>query len=383
MVCGGVTLAGDHLFVPLRREVARRAFKPAVAACRIVPGELAGHRGRLRRGEGVHRWSSGVPKVGILGSLVWDLIHGRDPASRRRSRSGAGSPTRSPASTRASRTDWEIVPLIKVGRDLAAQAQEFLRGLEHLAPGARCVEVPAPNNRVVLHYHSSERRCERMSGGVPGWTWAELGPMVRDLDAIYVNFISGFELSLGTAQALRQGFHGPIYADLHSLFLGMQHDGMRVLQPLPEAASWFGCFDVVQLNEDEMRQLSPDPLSLAAEAIGEGVSLLVVTLSAKGSAYVAAPGFDRLADGGGRARLPSRRAVPPPPPCGPPSSRRPASRRSTPPAAATCSARRRPRGSSRATRWKTPCGTRNAMAARNAAFRGAGGLCAVTSAASW
>jgi glucokinase len=40
VVCGGVTLAGDHLFAPLRREVARRAFKPAVQACRIVPGEL-------------------------------------------------------------------------------------------------------------------------------------------------------------------------------------------------------------------------------------------------------------------------------------------------------------------------------------------------------
>jgi glucokinase len=45
VVCGGVTLAGDHLFVPMRREVARRAFKPAVTACRIVPGELAGTAG--------------------------------------------------------------------------------------------------------------------------------------------------------------------------------------------------------------------------------------------------------------------------------------------------------------------------------------------------
>jgi glucokinase len=45
VVCGGVTLAGDHLFVPLRREVSRRAFKPAVAACRIVPGDLAGTAG--------------------------------------------------------------------------------------------------------------------------------------------------------------------------------------------------------------------------------------------------------------------------------------------------------------------------------------------------
>jgi glucokinase len=45
VVCGGVTAAGDHLFVPLRREAARRAFKPAVAACRIVPGALAGTAG--------------------------------------------------------------------------------------------------------------------------------------------------------------------------------------------------------------------------------------------------------------------------------------------------------------------------------------------------
>jgi glucokinase len=45
VVCGGVTLAGDHLFEPLRREVARRAFKPAVTACRIVPGELSGTAG--------------------------------------------------------------------------------------------------------------------------------------------------------------------------------------------------------------------------------------------------------------------------------------------------------------------------------------------------
>lgn len=45
VICGGVTRAGDRLFVPLRREVNRRAFKPAVEACRIVPGELPGTAG--------------------------------------------------------------------------------------------------------------------------------------------------------------------------------------------------------------------------------------------------------------------------------------------------------------------------------------------------
>jgi len=45
VICGGVTLAGDKLFVPLRSEVNRRAFKPAVEVCRILPGELPGTAG--------------------------------------------------------------------------------------------------------------------------------------------------------------------------------------------------------------------------------------------------------------------------------------------------------------------------------------------------
>ena len=242
-----------------------------------------------------------MPRVGILGSLVWDQIYGRDPLAEPVEEWGGIAYAL--ASLDASvAPGWEIVPLIKVGQDLAAKARDFLGGLRHLTPGGRCVEVPAPNNRVVLHYYSTERRTERMSGGVPGWTWSELGPMVRDLDALYLNFISGFELALGTAQALRQGFQGPIYVDLHSLLLGMQHDGVRVPRPLQDAASWLGCFDVIQLNEDEMRQLSPDPLSLAAEAIGAGTSLLIVTLAAKGAAYVAAPGFDGWGTAGGRYR---------------------------------------------------------------------------------
>lgn len=45
VVCGGVTDAGDSLFVPLRREITRRAFKPATEVCRVVPGELSGTAG--------------------------------------------------------------------------------------------------------------------------------------------------------------------------------------------------------------------------------------------------------------------------------------------------------------------------------------------------
>lgn len=40
VIAGGVTRAGDHLFVPLRAEVRRRAFRSAAERCRILPAEL-------------------------------------------------------------------------------------------------------------------------------------------------------------------------------------------------------------------------------------------------------------------------------------------------------------------------------------------------------
>ncbi|HEY8485275.1 MAG TPA: ROK family protein [Longimicrobiales bacterium] len=45
VIAGGVTRAGDHLFVPLRAEVRRRAFRVAEEACQIVPGQLPGTAG--------------------------------------------------------------------------------------------------------------------------------------------------------------------------------------------------------------------------------------------------------------------------------------------------------------------------------------------------
>ena len=226
-----------------------------------------------------------MPRVGVIGSLVWDEIHGRDPAARVVEEWGGIAYALASLDAHLP-VDWEIVPLIKVGQDLAAEAQGFLGSLRRPAPGARFLEVPVPNNRVVLYYQSAERRCERMAGGVPAWNWAELGPMVGDLDALYVNFLSGYEMCLGTAEALRQGFGGPIYADLHSLLLGVHGDGVRIPKPLPNAASWFRCFDLIQVNEDEMNLLGSDPLSLSAEMLAQGVSTLIVTLGPRGAVYV-------------------------------------------------------------------------------------------------
>lgn len=232
-----------------------------------------------------------MKRLGVLGTMVWDTIHGRDPLTDPVEEWG-GIAYALAAFEAALPVSWEIVPLIKVGKDLAAEANRFLHRLTRRAGAARFVEAAEPNNRVTLRYREDGRRAERLTGGVPPWTWPELGPMVHDLDALYVNFISGFEMDLATTTYLRQGFDGPIYADLHSLFLGVAADGLRVPRPLEAPDPWLACFDIVQINEDEFALLGPDPMEQAAAAMRAGVRLLLVTMGPAGAVYFTTTPFD-------------------------------------------------------------------------------------------
>jgi len=230
--------------------------------------------------------------LGVVGTLVWDRIVDRDGRSEPVEEWG-GIGYALAALSASLPEGWEILPILKLGRDLAEEGRRFLRGIPRIND-AGIVVVPEANNRVELRYESTSRRCERLTGGVPPWTWPELAPLVGMCDALYVNFISGFEMELETAGALRTGFRGPTYADLHSLFLGMNRHGHRIPRTLEAWAAWLRCFDAAQMNEDEFDLLgaSGDPWQLAAGALGPDLKLITVTLGARGAAYVSSGSFD-------------------------------------------------------------------------------------------
>jgi sugar/nucleoside kinase (ribokinase family) len=235
-----------------------------------------------------------VPRLGVLGSLVWDRIHARDRRSVPVEEWGGIAYALAGAAA-ALPDGWTIVPIIRIGRDLRDPALEFLKTLPgaDLETGLRLVREP--NNRVELRYHDRERRFERMTGGVPPWPYPELEAILGTLDALYVNFISGFEMSRETAIRMRQAFTGPVFGDLHSLLLGMEPGGLRTPQPLEAWREWVRCFDVVQVNEEELTWLAHawgDPWRFAAEVVGAPVRLLLVTLGSRGAAYVAPPDLD-------------------------------------------------------------------------------------------
>lgn len=238
-----------------------------------------------------------MKRLGVIGTFVWDEIHGRD-ASRPAVHEWGGITYSLAGLDAALPEDWEIVPVMKVGADLNARATHFIGTLQRIAPDAALVEVPYPNNRVTLRYFSDERRTEQLSGGVPGWNWPALKPLIdaARLDALYVNFLSGSELDLATAQQLRRHFRGPMYADLHMLVMSVRADGLREFRPLSDVREWCGCFDFLQANEDEVTMMAPDPMALAATATHAGARCLVVTLGSRGAVYFAEQGFLSIAD---------------------------------------------------------------------------------------
>lgn len=230
--------------------------------------------------------------LGVVGTLVWDRIIARDGRAVPVEEWGGIAYALS-ALRAALPDDWSVLPILKVGRDLAEDAFRFLREIPGVDASA-VVVVPEPNNRVELRYVSEERRTERLTGGVTPWTWPELAPVLDLCDALYVNFISGMEMELPSARAIRAGYAGPTYADLHSLFLGIAPTGLRVPRALQGWVDWLRCFDGVQVNEDEFELLgrdTGDPWHLAAEALGPDLKLLAVTLGPKGAAYVAGLDF--------------------------------------------------------------------------------------------
>jgi sugar/nucleoside kinase (ribokinase family) len=52
----------------------------------------------------------------------------------------------------------------------------------------------------------------------------------------------------------------------------------------------------MQLNEEEMAMMAPDPMALAATALANGVRSLTVTLGKRGAVYFATSDFDNIGD---------------------------------------------------------------------------------------
>jgi hypothetical protein len=231
--------------------------------------------------------------MGVLGTLVWDCIHQAGDDVEPVAEWGGISYAMEALSV-VLPPGWEMKPILKLGEDLSPRAVEYLSSIPRVVVGSSLTTVPYPNYQVELRYLDQWHRRERLSGGVPPWLWSELEPHLADLDALYLNFITGLEMGVETARHLSEEVPVPVFADLHSLFQGITETGERFPRELPDWECWLRSFDAVQMNEDEFELLGRamgDPWTVAESVVGTGPGLITVTMGSRGSGFVHAPGF--------------------------------------------------------------------------------------------
>lgn len=223
-----------------------------------------------------------MKRLGVVGTFVWDTIHHPDRAGQPPLEQWGGIAYSLSAFAAACPRGWCIDPIIRIGADLLPQAEAFLSRLPAICPGSTLAEAPDPTNRVELQYFDSAERTERLTGGVGPWAAADLLPRVERVDAIFINYISGFELDLPTAELVRRVSNVPTYADLHSLCLGPPGDGPRRPRPLPDSPRWIRTADWIQVNEAEFELIGGR--SVVEREGAEGLTLLI-TRGAGGASW--------------------------------------------------------------------------------------------------
>lgn len=229
--------------------------------------------------------------LAVLGSLVFDTLH-RWPPDQPPVEAWGGVGHALAALEVALADGWTQRLLVKVGGDMAAEAEALRREWARTCASSGFVAVGGVRtNRVTIRYHGPEERDEVQLAEMPPWTGEAVLERLVGVEALYLNFASGFELPLEEAERVRAGFAGGIYLDLHSLNLGIEPDGHRYLRRPPDLARWLACADVAHFNLAEAALVGPAPTAALEAASAVGLGAVVVTSGVDGATIWTQPGW--------------------------------------------------------------------------------------------
>jgi len=146
------------------------------------------------------------------------------------------------------------------------------------------VRTELENNQVVLHYRDESERDEYSLQPFPELQYDHILKF-SDANIIFVNMISGWDVSLDALCELRRRSSALIALDLHSLTLGRAEDGLRYWKKF-NAAQWIEQSDITQCNKNEFQALGGDienPHIFYEQSCIKGHQVVNLTLSYRGS----------------------------------------------------------------------------------------------------
>jgi sugar/nucleoside kinase (ribokinase family) len=194
---------------------------------------------------------SPIIDVGVLGSINEDTI---EHADGRIDHSLGGVLFTACALGRLGAGRLRVWLLAKAHRSMLIHLRQRLVDIPDLRLEG-LLEIPQPGYRCHITYDQHGEKTEVLCGDVEPLTLDELAPVLPRLQALVVNFITGYEIRRETLAAVRTQLAGPVFMDLHSLTLGRSADGTRFPEPTVDIDKWLALADVVQMNESEARIL--------------------------------------------------------------------------------------------------------------------------------
>lgn len=224
-------------------------------------------------------------KIGVIGTIVKDQIFPLDGAVIHSF--GGIFYTLSILGNLAAKDD-QIFPVCFLGEDIYDEVLSRLSRYRNVH-FAGLKKIAQNNTAVRLVYKNAAERNEFLSNRFPPLQLADI-ETIGSMDVWLVNFITGFELSLGTFRQFCDQASGLIVMDFHSLSLDIDANGLRVFRKLPNWEEWIHGVDVLQMNEAEAALLSdcPSPsqarlIQFGTEVIDKNIQIFHLTRGANGS----------------------------------------------------------------------------------------------------
>ncbi len=108
---------------------------------------------------------------------------------------------------------------------------------------------------------------------------------LNEFDGIYINMISGQDLTVDQFAKLRQNYNGKIFLDVHTLSRGIGQDQHRFFRKIEDYQTYLNSVDVVQVNENELLTITPHNTlpDILEEVFEIGVSILIITKGKDGA----------------------------------------------------------------------------------------------------
>ncbi len=177
----------------------------------------------------------------------------------------------------------------------------FLNKLKHLDGSSGLWPTDSLTNRVQLVYYENGERAEGCPNALPELTASHLTGRVGNLDGLFVNMISGFDVSIETLEdVLNSSSKRPfVHLDVHALVLGDlsapltpgKYGKGREPRGVENWKRWLEIVDSVQLNEFESRWFGRPEVSSEVELLDfakrqgarSNLKYLIITRGARGA----------------------------------------------------------------------------------------------------